>query len=110
MQQWLLCLLTCNLYGWYLLYTVHTELKSYLGREDINPVVELLITFVCFPYAFVRLGRYIQEAQTRAGVAGAQDPGIGFILWFFLCWFHWSRIQEEVNKVWEGGGGAPATF
>ena len=62
----------CNLYGWYLLFTAHTELKNYLGREDINPVVELLLTFLCFPYSFIRLGKYLQEAQQRAGIASAE--------------------------------------
>jgi hypothetical protein len=27
-----------------------------------------------------------------------------------LCGFGYKILQEELNKVWEGGGGAPASF
>jgi len=39
---WLLALFTCGLYGVYFLYLANTELKNYLGKEDINPTVEAI--------------------------------------------------------------------
>lgn len=110
MTVWLLCLFTCGLYPLYFWYTVHTELKNYLGKEEINPVLELLIAWVCWPFAFIRIGKYIQEAQQRAGMTQAEDQGITFLIWGFICGLGVMKVQEELNKVWEGGGGAPATF
>jgi len=33
-----------------------------------------------------------------------------FLLFMFLCSFGYSKMQEELNKIWEAPGGAPATF
>ena len=110
MTVWLISLFTCHLYGLYTLFTIHNELKNYLGKEDYNPIVELLITWICAPYGIIRLGKYVQEAQQKAGIPNAEDQGIMFFVMMLLCGFGYSKIQTEVNRIWEGGGGAPATF
>lgn len=114
MTVWLLTLVTCGLFGWYWIYTVGNELKAYLGKEDLNPVMDIVITFVCFPYAYylpIKYGKLIYEAQQRAGVPGASDKGVNaLIMNLVLCGFGYKILQEELNKVWEGGGGAPASF
>lgn len=109
---WLLCLpcVTFGIYPIYFLYTVFTELKNYLGREDINPIVELLIAFACGPFMIYRLGQYIQQAQQKAGIQGAENQWLMFILWNFICMMGTRKMQEELNRIWEGGGGQPATF
>ncbi len=114
MTTWILVIVTCGLYGWYWWYTMAMELKNYLGREDINPVMDLGISFVCGLYFFylpIKYGKLIQEAQQRAGMANAEDQGVMFLLLtFFLCGFGYTKMQEELNKIWEAPGGAPATF
>jgi hypothetical protein len=107
---WLLALFTCGLYGLYFVYLANTELKNYLGKEDINPTVEAIITWVCFPFGLMRLGAQIQEAQQRAGMANAENQGMSFAIWSLICSLGYKKAQEELNKVWESGGGAPATF
>jgi len=114
MTTWLLALFTCGLYSLYWWYTMATELKNYLGREEINPVMDVVLAWVtCGLYGLylpIKYGKLIQEAQQRAGMANAEDQGVMFLLFMFLCRFGVSKMQEELNKVWEAPGGAPATF
>jgi len=107
---WLLALCTCGLYGMYFIYLSNTELKNYLGKEDLNPVVEALISWVCFPFGLMRLGANIQAAQVKAGMASAENQGVTFAIWSLILYVGFKKTQEELNKVWESGGGAPATF
>lgn len=110
---WLLVLCTCGMYQLYFWYTVANELKAYLGKEEINPLMDVVLALVCFPYAYylpIKYGTYIQEAQQRAGMTNAEDQGVMFLVWMFVCGLGFKKMQEELNKVWEGGGGAPATF
>ena len=113
MTVWLVTVATCGMYGLYFWYTVGKELKAYLGKEEINPVMDVAIALFCFPYALyipIKYGKYIQEAQQRAGMANAEDQGMTFLIWNFICQLGLKKVQEEMNKVWEGGGGAPASF
>ncbi len=110
---WLLALFTCGFYGLYWWYMAGTELKNYLGKDELNPTTDLIITLLCGFYALylpIKYGKYIQEAQMRAGMSNAQDQGVTFLLFMFLCSFGYAKMQEELNKIWESGGGAPATF
>lgn len=110
---WILCLVTCGLYPLYFWYTVSNELKNYLGKEEINPMMDIIICLVCPFYGYylpIKYGKYIQEAQQRAGIANAEDQGMTFLIWMFICGLGIRKVQEELNKVWEGGGGTPATF
>ncbi|MGF1465830.1 MAG: DUF4234 domain-containing protein [Sandaracinaceae bacterium] len=107
---WLLAVFLCGIYGLYYIYTVNTELKDYLNNEEINPVVELIIGFLCSPFALMRLGAHVQEAQRRAGIADAEDQGVSFAIWSLICGLGFRKVQEELNRAWEAGGGAPATF
>jgi len=109
---WLMCIL-CSFYALYWWYLVGNELKNYLGKEDLNPTMDLVIAFVCPFYLFylpIKYGALIQEAQQRAGMANAEDQGMSFLIWIFICGLGYKNLQEELNKVWESGGGAPATF
>lgn len=109
---WLMCIL-CSFYALYWWYLVGNELKNYLGKEDLNPTMDLGIAFICPFYLFylpIKYGALIQEAQQRAGMANAEDQGMTFLMWIFICGMGYKNIQEELNKVWESGGGAPATF
>ena len=111
-QQWLISAL-CFVYVPYWWYTVGNELKNYLGNEELNPTMDALVALLCFPYVYylpIKYGTYFKEAQQRAGLADAEDQGTSFALMMLLCAFGIKSMQEELNKVWESGGGAPATF
>ena len=110
---WLLSVVTCGLYGLYWYYTMMNELKNYLQKEEINPMMDIIISLVCSLYALylpIKYGKYIQEAQMRAGLPNPEDQGVRFLLFMFLCGYGYAKMQEELNKAWESGGGAPATF
>lgn len=110
---WILCLLTCGLYGFYWWYLVGNELKNYLGNEELNPTMDVILCFICGAYAYylpLKYGKLIQEAQQRAGLANAEDQSMRYMMMLFVCWMGYKNMQEELNKVWESGGGAPATF
>ncbi len=109
MQVWILTIATCGLYGLYWWYLVGNELKAYLGRDDLNPTMDVVIVLLCGFYAYylpIKYGKLIQEAQQRAGMPNAEDQGVMFLLMMFLCGYGYAKMQEELNKVWEAGGGA----
>ena len=110
---WLLSLCTCGMYGLYFIYLSNTELKNYLGKEDLNPVVEALISWVCFPFGLMRLGANIQAAQIKAGAAAAPtDPSItiGAVRYGLVTKDNNAWLQnpaEEAKVVAEMSGRAP---
>lgn len=103
---WLLALVTCGLYGLYWYYTMGNELKNYLQDQELNPVMDIVIGLVCGLYMLylpIKYGKLIQQAQVRAGMTNAEDQGVKFLLFMFLCSFGYSKMQEELNKIWQGG-------
>ncbi len=111
MQVWILAIVTCGLYGLYWWYVVGNELKAYLGREDLNPAMDVIIALLCGLYLYylpIKYGKLIQEAQQRAGMPNAEDQGVMFLLMMLLCGYGYAKMQEELNKVWEAGGGPAA--
>ena len=113
MTTWILSICTCNMYLLYFWYLAGNELKNYLGKEDLNPTMDVAFAFMCPLYGYylpIKYGKLIQEAQQRAGMPNAEDQGMSFLLWMFICGMGVKNMQEELNKVWESGGGAPATF
>jgi len=110
---WLLSICTCHLYGLYWFYTMENELKNYLGKDDLNPTMDAILGFVCglwVYYLAFKQGKLIQEAQMRAGIPNPEDNGVTYALFMLLCGYGYAKMQEELNKVWEAGGGAPAAF
>jgi hypothetical protein len=86
-------------------FTWLSELKAYLGDESINPVMDIIVFPIvsCGLYSFYmpfKMGKLIQRAQIKAGMADAQDQGLMFLLFSFLCGFSLYKEQEELNKVW----------
>ena len=108
---WALCLVTCGIYPLYFLYTQGNELKAYLGKsdEELNPTMDLIITLVCFLYGFYlpfKYGALIEEAQNKAGVSDANNPGVMILVMNFVCGLGYWKWQTELNKIWEGSGSA----
>lgn len=118
MMVWGLTVVTCGFYGLYWWYLVGNELKQQLGKEDLNPVMDIVIMFICSFYGLympIKYGKLIQEAQQRAGHPQAEDQGVMFLLLMLLCGYGYAKMQEELNKIWESGGGGggmqqPAQF
>jgi len=101
---WAIIMFTCGFGAIYFLYTWTDELKRALGREDVNPAMDILFSLLCFPYAYylvVRNGGLIRDLQTRAGVPNPEDKGIMMLLASCLCGYGYVMIQEEMNKAWQ---------
>ena len=103
----LLSVVTCGLYWLYVFYfQILPELKAYLGKGDdeLNPMKELIIAFICSPYQILtvmKTGKWLQEAQQRAG-KGGEDKGVVFLLCMFFFFPAVPFLMtQELNKVWE---------
>jgi hypothetical protein len=99
-------LITCGFYGIWWWYTMITEVKSALNREDINPGTELLLMFVtCGIYLIYLHYKYPQlflEMQDRAGVPRNDISTICLILPFVgLGVVSLFLMQQELNKIWD---------
>lgn len=104
---WLLAIVTCGVYPLYWWYTVGNELKDYLGDEELNPTTDILISIICGFYVLylpIKYGALIQRAQQKAGIPGAEDQGVTFLLLMFLCSYGYAKMQEELNRAWESTG------
>ncbi len=101
---WLLSIATCGLYGLYWWHVVGTELREYLVDEEVEPLLDIVITLVCFLYALylpIKYGDLIHRAQQRAGMVGAQDQSGKFFLYQLCCFgFGYFAMQEELNQAW----------
>lgn len=90
----------------YCQYAWLNELKAYLKDDSINPIMDVLVWpfLTCGLYAFYvpfKMGKLIQRAQIQAGRSNAQDQGMMFFLFTFLCAFVMYKEQEEMNKIWD---------
>ena len=86
-------------------YTWLDELKAYLGDDSINPIMDIVVFPIlsCGLYGLYmpfKMGKLVQQAQIKAGMTDAQDQGVMFFLFSFLCGFSLYKEQEELNKVW----------
>lgn len=107
-----LSLLTCGIYGFVWLWQVETEIKQELGREDMNPLLDLVLAIVTFGlwgvYLAYRLPQDIAQVQRRRG-ATVTDMSIPSLLlavtgfWFVSV----ALCQHELNTAWRAGAAAP---
>ena len=108
---WALIPLSFGLYLYYFLFTVGNELRTFLGREEINPALDIVLAFAtCGLYAYFlmrKYGRYLAEAQARAGMPEPKDEGVNFLLYSFLCWFGVYKLQLTLNQLWQHADAGP---
>lgn len=105
--------LTCGLYAIYWWYTVITEIKNALNRDDINPATEILLGFVtCGIYAIYTYYKYPQlmlEMQDKAGRPRNDISMTSLLLAIFgLGIVSIAIIQSELNNIWDSAGGRRA--
>jgi hypothetical protein len=101
----------CCVCGFYYLYwfyfKVLPELKAYLGKtdEELNPTKELILGLICTIFSILTLmktGKWIQEAQQRAGRPNPEDKGTMFLIMMFVFFpIAPYMIQKELNKIWD---------
>lgn len=113
-----LTLVTCGIYYFIWQYTTTEELKTVSGREDLNPVLDLIITILCCGlygiYVQYRNAQVIHEVMARSGVPHEDKSNIILIMHALHAFTGVTGLiglmiaQDEINKLADGG--RPATF
>jgi hypothetical protein len=106
----LLSLVTCGIYLYYEIYKVSSELRDALGRQDINPTMDVVLGIVTcglyFIYLAYRYPQLILELQDRARMPRNDISIVSIIL--AVCGLgivSVFMIQTELNKVWDAARG-----
>ena len=91
----LLTVVTCGLYMWWWVYTMSTEINTFLGYNRMNLLKLAGLFFVTcnmywFYFLFVEGKNIIREVQAKAGQPEAPPFMADFV-----------RMQGALNKVWE---------
>ena len=102
----LFTILTCGFYGWYWLYTTGTEIKNALGKEDMNPAMDLVLGIVTcgiyMIYIFYKYPQMMLEMQDRAGRPRNDISMMSLLLAIFgLGIVSIAIIQGELNSIWD---------
>ena len=100
---WLLSLVTGGVYGVYWWHCIGEELREHLGREEIDPVQDIVIGSLCLCYFFylpLRYGAYIDEARTRVGLPARPGRRWAHALFTSMCLYGYATMQEDLNEIW----------
>lgn len=100
-----LSLLTCFVYLIYWWYVSGVEIKSALGREDLNPALDTVFgtvtCFIYFIYLAIRYPQLITELQAKAGMERTEFPVVRQVLYILFAPVSAFMIQSDLNKIWE---------
>lgn len=101
--------LTCGIYLIWWWYTIITEIKNALNRQDINPGMELVLSIVtCGIYGIYLYYKYPQlmlEMQDKAGRPRNDISMTSLLLAIFgLGIVSIAIIQSELNNIWDTAG------
>ena len=116
----ILTLVTCGIYGFYWQWVTTKELANALGRDDLSPGKDLLITILtCGMWSIYVLNRnaeVVAEGKRRYGV-NAESKGTIILILTFIAVFNGITalvgpviLQEELNALWKlmrASGGTP---
>jgi len=126
-ESWMpavLTLVTCGFYYFYWQYVTTDELRLATGRDDINPMTDLIITLLCCGvwaiYVQYRNAQIVHETLTARGVHH-DDKSTIILIMHALSALNGATglvaivmLQDEFNKLADaghgGGYGGPATF
>lgn len=105
----LLTLVTCTLYGYYWLFVTTDELRRETGREDLSPVLDLVLAIFTAGlwglYATWRNAQIVHEVLRARGVEHADQSQA--VLIFNLSTFVWGAgwlvslvlMQVDYNRL-----------
>ena len=102
----ILALVTCGIYALYWIYTMTSELNSYLEKREDNAGLEtFLCVITCGLYTIYWAYKYAQrasEAKMRAGLPPEDNAILCLILTIFGFFIvSMALIQDTANKAWE---------
>lgn len=106
-----LSLLTFTVYAYYWLYTTTDELREEAGRDDLIPVVDVLLTLMTFGvwgiWATYRNAKVVHEELVERGEVHAdQSAAVGiFGAATYFSGFAWlvgvAILQQDLNRLAE---------
>jgi len=94
----LLTFVTCGVYGIVAIYSMMSELRGYLNKQEIVPW-QILVPVLNFIIVIGKLPDWVTEAKRRAGSRNPQSSGP--ILYFFLLPYF---LTKDMNEVWDPTG------
>jgi hypothetical protein len=96
-----LAMVTCGIYGIIAIYSMMSELKAYLNKEEIVPW-HLFVPILGIIVMLAKLPGWVTEAKQRAGSRNPQSSGP--VLYFLLFPYFFTK---DMNDVWDptGAGG-----
>ncbi|HEX8493791.1 MAG TPA: DUF4234 domain-containing protein [Pyrinomonadaceae bacterium] len=102
--------LTCGIYGIWWMVTYGNEVKNSLGRQDLNPGMDLVLgiitcgiwSTIAFWYKYPKL---IMEMQQRVGLPPNDISTTTLLLGIFFAPAALYIVQSELNKIWDAAGG-----
>lgn len=102
-------IITCGFYGIWWVFTMMTEVKNALAREDLNPGMELLFAFIsCGIYGiyafYYKYPKLMVEMQQRLGMPVNDISTMTLILAFVFAPASFFMIQDQLNKIWQAAG------
>lgn len=102
----ILNIVTCGLFYYYWIYKTSNEIKEFTGREDINPLFEVLLGFftlgIYFKYWYYKYGKIVyREMPLKVGMDNTEDKTIILVLIDLLVYFYlfFNIIFTVINLV-----------
>ena len=76
---------SCGLFYYYWIYKTSKEIKDFTGKEDINPLIEVLLGFftcgLYFKYWYYKYGKIVyKEMPAKIGIDNTEDKTIMLVL------------------------------
>lgn len=119
----LLTVVTCGIYYFWWQYVTTEELRLASGRDDLNPMTDLIITILCCGiwaiFVQYRNAQIVHETLTARGVHH-EDKSTFIVILHLLSAVVGATglvailiLQDEYNKLADAGAGpyrGPATF
>lgn len=93
-----LTFVTCWLYGMITMYSMLSELKAYLNKDEIVPW-HLFVPVLNLIVLLGKLPGWVTEAKQRAGSRNPQSSGP--VLYFLLAPYFFTK---DMNDVWDPTG------
>jgi hypothetical protein len=94
----LLTMVTCGFYGIFAFYSMMSELKAYLNRDEIVPW-HIFVPILGIIVMLGKLPGWVTEAKQRAGSRNPQSSGP--VLYFLLFPYFFTK---DMNDVWDPTG------
>src|SRR6185295_6132018 len=108
-----LMFLTCGVYGLVLLYKMGSEINGHLGRNELNPGMDLLLIFLTSGFwSWYIMYRYPKALQDLIMAEGGPTTDLVLPCMLFAIFgmglVSFLILQGELNKHWELHQGSPA--